>query len=196
MHAIGNRLLDWFSVIMSINKKGKGGKRGSVFPTTACKYEVRWMFKHLDSNSNGYLSSQELYELEHDQNEKCMSPFIKACNSNRDAVIDINEWCRCFEKTQRPCLAAQDHLKGDIPNEFLPSCDSEGFYLPTQCHNAVGICWCVDKHGVEFANTRTQNKPNCDEIINNTTPVVSDDEDDDVNDNDQSEGSADKILMF
>jgi hypothetical protein len=29
LHAIGNRLLDWFSVIMSINKKGKGGKRGS-----------------------------------------------------------------------------------------------------------------------------------------------------------------------
>lgn len=33
----------------------------------ACKKEARWMFGHLDLNFDGYLSLQELYELEHDQ---------------------------------------------------------------------------------------------------------------------------------
>lgn len=44
---------------------------------------------------------------------------------------------------------------------YAPDCDVQGFYKPTQCHNSVGVCWCVDKHGVEFANTRTRGKPNC-----------------------------------
>lgn len=49
---------------------------------------------------------------------------------------------------------------------YAPDCDSQGFYKPTQCHNSVGVCWCVDKHGVEFANTRTRGKPNCGNIFN------------------------------
>lgn len=44
---------------------------------------------------------------------------------------------------------------------YAPECDAQGFYKATQCHNSVGVCWCVDKHGVEFANTRTRAKPNC-----------------------------------
>lgn len=86
--AIGNRLLDWFSVIMAESKKRrqhvqkskskigikdfesrrKTKKISSLvrFPTT-CKVEARWMFGHLDINSDGYLSLQELYDLEHDQ---------------------------------------------------------------------------------------------------------------------------------
>lgn len=44
------------------------------FPAT-CKMEARWMFGHLDLNTDGILSSQELYELEHDQviYENCFS---------------------------------------------------------------------------------------------------------------------------
>lgn len=48
-----------------------------------------------------------------------------------------------------------------IKGSYAPDCDIQGFYKPTQCHNSVGVCWCVDKHGVEFANTRTRGKPNC-----------------------------------
>lgn len=44
---------------------------------------------------------------------------------------------------------------------YAPDCDTQGFYKSTQCHNSVGVCWCVDKHGVEFANTRTRGKPSC-----------------------------------
>lgn len=66
---------------------------------------------------------------------------------------------------------------------YAPNCDTQGFYKITQCHQTIGVCWCVDKHGVEFgelsclrkgeeiacfffinnmlANTRTRDKPNC-----------------------------------
>lgn len=52
-------------------------------------------------------------------------------------------------------------LNGDLASSYSPDCDDQGFYRPTQCHQTVGVCWCVDKHGVEFANTRTRDKPNC-----------------------------------
>lgn len=94
------------------------------------------------------------------QNEKCIKPFIDACDLNQDNVMNNHEWCRCFEKTDRPCKAIQRRLNGDS-GTYAPECDEAGFYKPTQCHNSVGVCWCVDKHGVEFANTRTREKPNC-----------------------------------
>lgn len=56
-------------------------------------------------------------------------------------------------------------LSDDMINSYSPDCDEQGFYRSTQCHNPGGqnqICWCTDRHGVEFANTRTRNnKPNC-----------------------------------
>ena len=48
---------------------------------------------------------------------------------------------------------------------YIPDCDDEGYYRPTQCHTSVGMCWCVDKHGVEMANSRTRGKPNCGEFV-------------------------------
>lgn len=90
----------------------------------------------------------------------------------------------------------------------------KGFYKPTQCHNSVGVCWCVDKHGVEFANTRTRSIPNCGkfsqvvlcifiksifnfagEVITNAASITSDDEDDERDEDDSAEGSADNVLL-
>lgn len=77
-------------------------------------------------------------------------------------MTDAREWCRCFEKTERPCAAVKRRLNSDMMSSYSPECDQQGFYKSTQCHHAVGVCWCVDKHGVEYANTRTRNnKPNC-----------------------------------
>lgn len=96
------------------------------------------------------------------QNEKCIKPFIDACDLDQNSVTDSREWCRCFEKTERPCAAVKRRLNSDMMSSYSPDCDSQGFYKSTQCHHVVGVCWCVDKHGVEFANTRTRNnKPNC-----------------------------------
>ncbi|EAA07303.6 AGAP003400-PA [Anopheles gambiae str. PEST] len=198
--AIGNRLLDWFSVIMADSKKRRQHQqqKNKVHFPAACKLEARWMFGHLDLNNDGELSTQELYDLEHDQNERCIKPFIDTCDLDQDNTIDPREWCRCFEKTDRPCAAVRRRLGNDLSGSYAPDCDSQGFYKPTQCHQAVGVCWCVDEHGVEFANTRTRGKPNCEEIINNATTLNSDDEDteDSDDDDDSQEGSADRLLVF
>lgn len=199
--AIGNRLLDWFSVIMADSKKRRQHQqqKNKVHFPAACKLEARWMFGHLDLNNDGELSAQELYDLEHDQNERCIKPFIDTCDLDQDNTIDPREWCRCFEKTDRPCAAVRRRLGNDLSGSgYAPDCDSQGFYKPTQCHQAVGVCWCVDEHGVEFANTRTRGKPNCDEIINNASTLNTDDEDaeDSEDDDDSQEGSADRLLVF
>lgn len=52
-------------------------------------------------------------------------------------------------------------IQFSLIGSYAPDCDIQGFYKPTQCHSSVGVCWCVDKHGVEFANTRTRGKPTC-----------------------------------
>ncbi|KAG4072900.1 hypothetical protein HA402_006580 [Bradysia odoriphaga] len=226
--AIGNRLLDWFSVIMTDSKKRRQHSQKSK---AACKAEARWMFNHLDLNNDGSLSSQELYDLEHDQNERCIKPFIDTCDLDNNNTISPREWCRCFEKTDRPCAAVRRRIGTDLLGKFTdfrqttdsltllshigtyaPDCDTQGFYKSTQCHNSVGVCWCVDKHGVEFANTRTRGKPSCgefidfsfplnfygqksikinfrhtDDVINNAESLTSDDEDDETDDEDTSE---------
>lgn len=117
--AIGNRLLDWFSVIMADSKKRRqhNQKSKAHFPP-ACKTEAKWMFAHLDLNNDGILSLQELYDLEHDQNERCIKPFIDTCDLDRDSVLNTREWCRCFEKTDRPCAAVRRRIAGDFAGEI------------------------------------------------------------------------------
>ncbi|XP_017046429.1 proteoglycan Cow isoform X2 [Drosophila ficusphila] len=195
--AIGNRLLDWFSVIMADSKKRRqhSQKSKAHFPP-ACKTEAKWMFGHLDLNNDGQLSLQEMYDLEHDQNERCIKPFIDTCDLDTDSSINTREWCRCFEKTDRPCAAVRRRIAGDFAGAYAPDCDIQGFYKPTQCHSSVGVCWCVDKHGVEFANTRTRGKPNCESVVNNAASLTSDDEDEGADDEDSAEGSADQIMVF
>ncbi|XP_017848049.1 proteoglycan Cow isoform X2 [Drosophila busckii] len=195
--AIGNRLLDWFSVIMADSKRRRqhSQKSKAHFPP-ACKTEAKWMFGHLDLNNDGLLSLQEMYDLEHDQNERCIKPFIDTCDLDQDNSINTREWCRCFEKTDRPCAAVRRRIAGDFAGAYAPDCDVQGFYKPTQCHNSVGVCWCVDKHGVEFANTRTRGKPNCESVVNNAASLTSDDEDEAADDEDSAEGSADQMLVF
>lgn len=64
-------------------------------------------------------------------------------------------------------------LSAVILGVYIPDCDDEGYYRSTQCHTSVGMCWCVDKHGVEMANSRTRGKPNCGEFVrHNNLKVV------------------------
>lgn len=63
--------------------------------------------------------------------------------------------------TGRPCLSALQHTKKGLLGAYIPQCDRDGFYTSTQCHGSSGTCWCVDKNGVEFTNTRRKGKPDC-----------------------------------
>lgn len=225
LQSMGNRLLDWFSVVMAETKKdGKGRRRGkgkgnslqaspSLSPMPrfpgSCKAEVRWMFGHLDGDSDGQLSLHELYDLEHDQSERCIKPFLDACDTDRDIFVTPREWCRCFDKTDRPCTAVRRRITPDLLGAYAPDCDAQGYYRPTQCHASVGLCWCVDRHGVEFANTRTRGKPDCESIIGKASgssadredesddeDIGSEDDDDTEYDDEELEGSADRPLDF
>ncbi|KAK9881884.1 hypothetical protein WA026_018078, partial [Henosepilachna vigintioctopunctata] len=203
LQAMGNRMLDWFSVVMADSSKRRRPRIISKvhFPSV-CKGEVRWMFQHLDMNGDSKLSLQELYDLEHDQSEVCLRPFLQQCDSDNDAIVLASEWCRCFQRTERPCAAVKRKLTPDLIDVYVPECDNQGYYRPVQCHSAIGMCWCVDKHGVEYANTRTQSKPNCDKLTNkplvsskqlSTNSVDSLDDEDSEDDIDQEvEGSADR----
>lgn len=72
------------------------------------------MFQHLDLDSDGKLSLQELYDLEHDQNEVCIKPFLEQCDSDRDTFVSPHEWCRCFDKTDRPCAAIKRRITPEL----------------------------------------------------------------------------------
>ncbi|CAG9795115.1 unnamed protein product [Diatraea saccharalis] len=57
---MANRLLDWFSVLMEEAGETRAPEEG--FPSD-CKAEVRWMFAHLDTDGDGFLSPTNLYSL-------------------------------------------------------------------------------------------------------------------------------------
>uniref|UniRef100_A0A7N9AKH4 Nidogen 2a (osteonidogen) n=1 Tax=Mastacembelus armatus TaxID=205130 RepID=A0A7N9AKH4_9TELE len=42
-----------------------------------------------------------------------------------------------------------------IAGAYVPQCDDNGQYLPQQCHDSTGYCWCVDSRGQERPGTRT-----------------------------------------
>lgn len=223
LEVMGNRLLDWFSVVMADAKRNKSRRRSyglnpATFPGY-CKPEVKWMFHHLDQNSNAYLSLKELYDLEHESHEHCLKPFLEHCDVNKDMLVSSQEWCKCFDRSERPCAASRNRVRSGprVVGSYNPECDETGFYRRTQCHPSVGRCWCVDKYGVEYANTRARGRPDCDSLVGKTENVEShrkfadmkpsvnvhvedsdnDDDDDDEDDDDVEEimeGSADKPL--
>lgn len=211
LQSMGDRMLDWFSVVMADAASRRRPQRRSNskanFPGS-CQQEVRWMFGHLDRDADSRLSLHELYGLEHDQSEKCIKPFLDSCDSNLDVFVSPDEWCRCFEKTERPCEAVKRGMSPKALREvYVPDCDQDGFFRAVQCGPTGNVCWCVDKHGVPVAGTRVFGKPNCNELMglnkaskaqaqdSNQLHEDSDDDEDDDDDSD-TEGSADQPLDF
>ncbi|XP_022179453.1 proteoglycan Cow isoform X1 [Myzus persicae] len=208
LQSMGDRLLDWFSVIMADAKRRRTKNKGKAVKfINGCKWEVRWMYQHLDLDSDGKLSLQELYDLEHDKNEMCIKPFLDTCDTDGDIFVSPYEWCRCFDKTDRPCTAIKRRISPNALGVYVPACDAEGYYEHTQCHSSVGMCWCVDKHGVEVPNSRVRGKPNCsalwygkednqkDKSVDNGI-LDSDTDMDDEDGDSEVEGSADQSLEF
>ncbi|XP_066538378.1 thyroglobulin [Hoplias malabaricus] len=58
-----------------------------------------------------------------------------------------------------PCESERS-ASSQAGNLFVPSCDSHGQYLATQCQTG-GQCWCVDSDGKEIFGTRQNGAPVC-----------------------------------
>ncbi|XP_023222427.1 proteoglycan Cow-like isoform X2 [Centruroides sculpturatus] len=197
LKAMGDRLLDWFSVVMSDHRRGQSRRRSFRLSHTElpdCKPEVNWMFQHLDTDGDMKLSLQELYDLEHDDREYCLRPYLLDCDVDGDLVLSPHEWCSCFDKSQRPCAAALKQIPPGLIGGYYPKCDSDGYYVPTQCHPGTATCWCVDRHGVEFTNTRRRGRPDCEGLLRRGNQEKDDDMEEDAEED--QEGSADRPLDF
>ncbi|XP_075971942.1 proteoglycan Cow [Anticarsia gemmatalis] len=160
---MANRLLDWFSVLM--DEAGATAPPADGFPSD-CKPEVRWMFAHLDTDGDGYLSAANLYSLRHDERERCLRPFLSSCGGGGGGGagrgVSRGAWCGCLRRAARPCTAlARAHPAAARGGAYVPACDARGYYRPRQCHAALGVCWCVDAHGVELPGSRTKGAPSC-----------------------------------
>ncbi|XP_034533825.1 nidogen-2 isoform X2 [Notolabrus celidotus] len=72
--------------------------------------------------------------------------------------------CDKPDEPERPKTHCEHHRDGvqttspegyPIVGAFVPLCDTNGRYVPLQCHGSTGHCWCVDRNGQERSGTRT-----------------------------------------
>lgn len=79
-------------------------------------------------------------------------------NVFRSLVSSEREKTRCEQ--QRASAVADSDVPFSLRprptvGRYVPRCDERGAYEPTQCHQSIGQCWCVDANGQEVPNTRT-----------------------------------------
>ncbi|XP_036404041.1 testican-1 isoform X2 [Megalops cyprinoides] len=179
LRSLASRLKDWFGVLhLDANRDLKstatsdttqGRFDTSVLPI--CKDSLGWMFNKLDMNYDLLLDHTELSAIYLDKYELCMKPLFNSCDSYKDGKLSNNEWCYCFQKPDGlPCQNEMNRIQSQSRRKtliggFIPRCNEEGYFKPTQCHGSVGQCWCVDKYGNELAGSRKQGRPNCEEDL-------------------------------
>nr|XP_027782787.1 testican-3 isoform X6 [Marmota flaviventris] len=172
---VANRLRDWFKALHesgSQNKKTKTLLRPerSRFDTSIlpiCKDSLGWMFNRLDTNYDLLLDQSELGSIYLDKNEQCTKAFFNSCDTYKDSLISNNEWCYCFQRQQDPpCQTELSNIQKrqgikKLLGQYIPLCDEDGYYKPTQCHGSVGQCWCVDRYGNEVIGSRINGVADC-----------------------------------
>jgi len=134
-----------------------------------CLPSVKWMFAHMDANSDDNLIASELAEIEEINSEHCIKPFLRSCDRNNDKNVTLKEFCKCLCVTP-PCTHALESvptvLMGGVPKPlpglFEPKCDEDGFFMPMQHNKKKGEYWCVNRNGAEIRETRDNTKPECD----------------------------------
>ncbi|XP_029059135.1 testican-3 isoform X3 [Monodon monoceros] len=188
-------------------------KRGfdtSILPI--CKDSLGWMFNRLDTNYDLLLDQSELGSIYLDKNERCAEAFFSSCDTYKDSSISNNEWCYCFQRQQDPpCQTELGSIQKRLGvkkllGQYVPQCDADGYYKPTQCHGSAGQCWCVDRYGREVVGSRRRGAADCAidfEISGDFASgdfrewAADDDEDDimndedDIEDDDEDEGDED-----
>ncbi|NWR95136.1 TICN3 protein, partial [Furnarius figulus] len=228
---VANRLRDWFKALHESgiqNKKTRIVQRpertrvffiSSILPI--CKDSLGWMFNRLDTNYDLLLDQSELGSIYLDKNEPCTRAFFNSCDTYKDSLISNNEWCYCFQRQQDPpCQTELSNIQKQqggkkLLGQYIPFCDEDGYYKPSQCHGSIGQCWCVDRYGNEVTGSRTNGAAECaidletsgdfasgdfhewtddedddDEIMNDEDEIEDDDEDegDDDDDDDDHDG--------
>ncbi|XP_043401878.1 testican-3 isoform X10 [Chelonia mydas] len=121
------------------------------------------------------------------------------------------------ERSNPPCQTELSNIQKQqggktLLGQYIPLCDEDGYYKPSQCHGSAGQCWCVDRYGNEVTGSRTNGAADCaidleisgdfasgdfhewtddeddeDDIMNDEDEIDDDDEDegdDDVDDDD------------
>ncbi|XP_042324535.1 testican-3 isoform X3 [Sceloporus undulatus] len=222
---VANRLRDWFKALheSGIQKRTRIVQRPerSRFDTSIlpiCKDSLGWMFNRLDTNYDLLLDQSELGSIYLDKNEQCTKAFFNSCDTYKDSLISNNEWCYCFQRQQDPpCQTELSNIQKQqggkkLLGQYIPLCDEDGYYKPTQCHGSAGQCWCVDRYGNEVTGSRTHGAADCaieletsgdfasgdfhdwtddenDEMMNDEDEIEDDDEDEgDDDDDDDHEG--------
>nr|XP_023698580.1 testican-1 isoform X3 [Paramormyrops kingsleyae] len=177
LRSLASRLKDWFGVLhLDANRDlkstvtsdaGQGRFDTSILPI--CKDSLGWMFNKLDMNYDLLLDPTELSAIYLDKQELCLKPLFNSCDSFKDGKLSNNEWCYCFQKPDGlPCQNEMNRIQSQgrrksLIGAFIPRCNEEGYFKPTQCHGTTGQCWCVDKYGNEIAGSRKQGNPSCEE---------------------------------
>ncbi|XP_048885687.1 testican-1 [Brienomyrus brachyistius] len=177
LRSLASRLKDWFGVLhLDANRDlkstvtsdaGQGRFDTSILPI--CKDSLGWMFNKLDMNYDLLLDPTELSAIYLDKQELCLKPLFNSCDSFKDGKLSNNEWCYCFQKPDGlPCQNEMNRIQSQgrrksLIGAFIPRCNEEGYFKPTQCHGSTGQCWCVDKYGNEIAGSRKQGNPSCEE---------------------------------
>ncbi|XP_067407883.1 testican-3 isoform X2 [Emydura macquarii macquarii] len=212
---IANRLRDWFKALHESgiqNKKTRIVQRPerSRFDTSIlpiCKDSLGWMFNRLDTNYDLLLDQSELGSIYLDKNEQCTKAFFNSCDTYKDSLISNNEWCYCFQRQQDPpCQTELSNIQKQqggkkLLGQYIPLCDEDGYYKPSQCHGSAGQCWCVDRYGNEVTGSRTNGAADCAINLEISGDFASgdfhewtddeDDEDDIMNDEDEIDDDDD-----
>ncbi|XP_022094920.1 papilin-like [Acanthaster planci] len=120
-----------------------------------------------------------------DCNDKCSFPkFVGPCRGNFPKWFYNMETMSCEEFTyggcggnmnqfnsqeecQQACLPQgpemqscqmqrEEALANVRPGQYVPRCTEDGWFMPQQCHESTGQCWCVTETGMEQGETRRE----------------------------------------
>ncbi|XP_067899716.1 testican-1 isoform X1 [Heterodontus francisci] len=172
---LASRLKDWFGALhadanQDIRLKSIKQSEQTRFDTSIlpiCKDSLGWIFNKLDMNYDLLLDQSELGTIYLDKYEQCIKPLFNSCDTFKDGKLSNNEWCYCFQRQGGlPCQAEINKIQRQSRGKhlldiFMPRCNADGSYKPSQCHSSTGQCWCVDKYGNEIAGSRIQGTPIC-----------------------------------
>lgn len=141
-----------------------------------CTPELVYAFLKLDSliNTTLLLDMEELANGLHVHNYKhCRKLFLNQCDKNDNGLLNDREWCLCFNEQTRLChkkikserrklletfkshgkLLTRSLAKTLLLHTYKPVCLFDGSFNTRQCDNN-GLCWCVDRRGIEYRGSR------------------------------------------